>query len=235
MAVLARRTWAQLKAAVSARSGRTGDTTFEAAGGVLEHAIADAYFDLALTFFHHELVTTELVTINTDTNALALSGLSSTLYVPICISLFTDDVIVPPAPLRVLQQESLKDVRTEQPAGLDDSKVRSWARHGDEILFSGYFAGTVTARQAQVTYYREPTAPDYSTGGSELARVWDERIIQSALAILFPAIWRFDMAGVQAERLKDFLDRSLHLPLGAIGLPSKSTDRHDRPLGGPLA
>jgi hypothetical protein len=226
MAELARRTWAQIKSATSARIGRTGDTAFEASGGVLEHALADAYFDLALTFFHHELVERATVAAPAaNFNATDISSVGA--YLVMNVSHSVDGAFT-----RSLQQTDLREL-VQRDRSTVENPTR-WARADDKILFDTTSVGGAAAHTFDLLYYADPTPPDFATSAtSELSRVWDERIIQAALAILFPAAWRFDMASVQAERLKDFTDRSVHLPLGALMLPEDSTGRSGRPLGGP--
>lgn len=223
MAALTRRTWADIKTEVAARCGRSNDTVFTASAGRAEHSISDAYFDIALTFFHHELLETTTITLPSSSgiNSVALAG---TEYLVLAVwregaSSFTANLT--PADARAL-------------LAMDRSSAgpSSWARVDQTIYLDGTIDGAAATEKIGMVDYKLPTAPDFSSGSPETGRVWDERIIQAALAILFPAQWRFDMAVVEAERLMDFAARSVHAPLRSLGLVETDGSRLRLPTGG---
>lgn len=219
MAVLTRRTWANLRDEALKRIGRSGDS---AASSRVEYWIDAVYRNLALTYHHYEL-DTELVdqALAEDADELALPA---DCYVLLAVRLKTNAGvdIGRLLPERASFTIGARSSSTEQP--------KTYARFGAKIYFP---APADDAYKLDLYYYKVPTAPDFSSGSPAWDRLWDEYLVQGACDLAMRGYWVPELAAGHAQSLAAFLDRVVN-PQLASGILTDSEDRRttDQPHGG---
>ena len=77
-----------------------------------------------------------------------------------------------------------------------------YARFGSQLQFN---CNSDQSYQLLIRYYKFPAAPDFASGSPEFARVWDEHLIEAALAKAQGAVWRPDLTAANAQLLQDYL------------------------------
>lgn len=220
MAVLARRTWDELRDEVIRRCGRVGDSAFTA---LAERFVEAAYYDLAYTFHHYELdkISTTGV-LNTSQDFLAVPAdlwINFALWIgdPSTNAFVAALVWEPPSSL--LRRRS---TTAAQPA--------KYTRFGDQLIFP---ANPDLAYKTTHYYYQIPTAPDFTTGSPVIDRVWDEHIIEGAVAKATRANWDPQSSGMQGELLSEFLATNPQPPLSEGGnIPQPQQAKVSKPYGG---
>lgn len=207
MAVLARRTWVTIKTEVARRSGHTSDTADTAAGGPIEHSIDAAYRDLCLLYHHFELD-------KTAADQAIASGVTS-------LALPVDCYAVIGVLLKQTGGAEIGRLKFQEAGFLLGSRTatatqpKDYTRFGQTLHFS---APTDAAYKADVYYYSQPAAPDFSSGSPSFDRLWDEHLIQGATDLVLRGHWAADQGAPQAESLAAFLSRVVNPPLSEGGL-----------------
>lgn len=197
-----------------------------------QHAVWSTYLDLALTYHHYEL----------EASTEAMLG-SATREVPIPASCYAVIAVIAGVLAQGMEgAESygyLVNPRRAQfalgdrwAAGAEKRLPTEWTRYGNNLLFNGPSSGSVGLR---IYYYRTPTQPDFdlATAYSELHPMWDDHLIEGAVAKLQKRIWRPDIAQANLEFLSRWLQEQVQPALGEdpIGtLPDMTTA--SRPIGG---
>lgn len=207
MAAIARRTWATIKTEVARRSGRTSDTADTATNGPIEHLIEAVYRDLCLLYHHFELD-------KTATNQAIASGATS-------LALPADCYAVIGVLLKSFAGTEIGRLKFQEAGYLLGSRTATAAQPKDYTRFGQtlYFpAPADVAYKADVYYYSQPTAPDFSSGSPAFDRLWDEHLIQGATDLVLRGHWAADQGAPQAESLASFLSRVVNPPLAEGGL-----------------
>lgn len=210
MAPLPRPTWTALKAEVLRRLGGRSEPSI---GARVEAWLDAAQLDLALTFHHFELDTTA---------ALELSAGNSTVDLP------TDCYIVLGIALMTPREETFRRWLTLQHLryvqanfSIAGAEPAEYARFGSALLFN---CPADRNYPILVRYYRFPSPPDFAGAMSpELSRLWDEHLIEGALAKAHGALWRPDLAAAHGQMLQEFLSTQVQPALLAELLPDRST------------
>jgi len=169
MAVIVRRTWAQIETEVKLRIGNPNNTTI-----LTQQFIWAAYLRLALTWHHFELdaIASPNLTLSTSTNLVALPA--DCFAVVQAMLLNSAGTVI----LGQLEPVNYASLVREYAAAAGQPAKR--ARYGSNLYFD---ALPNSAFKVQLSYYRRPTAPDFSSGGSELDVECDEHIIEQAVAL----------------------------------------------------
>jgi hypothetical protein len=91
------------------------------------------------------------------------------------------------------------------------AEPKEWARRGANLWFD---VVPNLAYKVDLVYYKTPDTIDFTGSDvSELHWLFDELILQRALALGWPTRWRFDLEMVQRELLTEVLGRTLHEPI----------------------
>jgi len=205
MAAIARRNFGGLRDEAKLRLAKTD------AGAALstriEYLIYEAYLDLALTFHHFELhKESSGLACSTTNNVIALPA---DCYATMSVRLRAVTGNRPLGPLTYAHTDTIYAGYTDDAS--DQAQPRSYTRVGSNLLVN---TRPDQAYPIDLLYYKRPDAPDFASDSSELDVLWDHYIIQHALAMAYPAVFRFDMAQVPAEELRTFLARAIHPGLG---------------------
>lgn len=207
---LSRHNWASLKAEVVRRLG--GRTEPSIASRV-ELWLDAAQLDLGCTVHHFELDKTD--------SSLLLSLDTSTVTLP------ADCFIVMGVALRDQRTEAFKKWLTLNhlryvQANYSDTPATpgEYARFGNQLQFS--CASNLTY-QLLIRYYKLPSPPDFTSGTPEFSRLWDEHLIEGALAKAQGAIWRPDLAGANGQMLQEYLGSQVQPALLVEMFPDRPT------------
>ncbi len=210
MAPLSRYTWAAMKSEVIRRLGGRTETTVASR---VEYWLEAAQLDIGLTYHHFELD-------KTDTTKTLASG-TSTIVLP------TDCYVVMGVGLRnpglttFKKWVTLQNLRYVQANFSESAAVPSeYARFGSSLQFN---CNADQSYPLLLLYYKLPNPADFSSGSPELARFWDEHLIEAALAKAQGALWRPDLAAGVATMLQDFLAQQIQPQLLADLIPDRST------------
>ena len=210
MTALTRRTWAQIETEVLARIGRSTGSSSRA-----QHWIDAVYRELCLTYHHYEL----------DAIAAdqAISSAATSLALPAdCYAIFAV-LLKSNAGVEIgrLTAEHARFTLGGQSAAA--AQPETYARFASTIYFA---QPTDAAYQADIYYYKTPTAPDFASGSPAIDRLWDDVIIRAAADVGLRGYWAPEAAVPQAESLKAFLERVVNPPLATgvlIDLPEAQT------------
>jgi hypothetical protein len=193
VAVLARRTWANLRDEALQRLGRPGDTLESPR---VEQYLAAAQYDLGILYHHPELdEETTTATASTSTNLVALPA---STYVVIAVTVRT---VGTGAFLKSLTNDS-SWFNIKSFAGRSKAPD-SWCRFGNSIYFD-----TIPDQAYPLTIwrYKEPTAPDFAGSATPaLGRPWDEHILEYAAVRAAGGHWAGDLQNLTQPLLSDFL------------------------------
>ncbi len=211
MAPLARPTWAALKAEVLRRLGGRSEPSI---GARVEQWLDAAQLDLALTFHHFELDTTE--------KAITLAMGSSTIDLPADCYIVLGVALMTPREETFRRWLTLQHLRYVQANfSIAEAEPAEYARFGSALLFN---CPPDKNYPLLLRYYRFPSPPDFAGLASpELSRLWDEHLIEGALAKAHGALWRPDLAASQTQMLQEFLAAQVQPALLAELLPDRST------------
>lgn len=209
MAPLQRYTWMTLKAEVIRRLGGRTEPGFSSR---VEYWIDAAQLDLGCTIHHFELDKTD--------QALTLGAGSSTINLP------ADCYIVMGVGLRNAGAGTfrkwllLNHLRFVQ-ANFSDApnEPSEYARFGDQLQFNCTSDGSYPLL---LRYYKYPSAPDFGAGaGPEFSRLWDEHLVEGAIAKANGSLWRPDLASAQTQTLQEFLASQVQPALLAEVFPDR--------------
>jgi hypothetical protein len=216
MAAITRWTFANMRDEALRRAGRydESDTTADR----MEHFVTNAYLRIAATFFHQEMlkVATPLTIAN---GARVTSALPADLYM-ILTALLIDDGDRSHALEYRHAGQVFPNVRAD---GVGIPK--EFCRLGTVLrLDRATDHGDYTV---DLLYYAAPTTPDFDgSDESELLRLFDEAIVQYAMALMWPSSWRFDMADINAQLFTSWIEQSTHPRLRESPIPAQA----ERPL-----
>lgn len=189
MAVLARRTWAQMLTELTLRVGNITSPGFDSR---LHYWLASSYFDLCTRYHHVELdmSTPTGLTLSVSTSSI---NLPTDLFVLISASIES-------TPLPIIDFRSIVDDIYTNASGVP----QKCARFGNKLYFDRIAADNYPT--VFLWYYRRGTAPDFAAPTSpELDSDCDEHILEGALRYTFPNLARPDLGAVQRELLNDWL------------------------------
>jgi hypothetical protein len=218
VAALTRRSFSDLRDEVLKRSGRPGDS---AASSRVEYWVDAVYRDLCLTYHHFELDT---IAADQALAAAASSvSLPADLYALIGVALKTSAGVE----IHRLTPERASYLLGRRETTADEPK--EYARFGSKLYFP---APADAAYLLDIYYYKEPVAPDFSSGAPAWNRMWDEFLVAGATDFTLRGFWS-ENAIPHAETLKSFLSRVVNPPL-ASGVLRDDENRPtiDRPHGG---
>jgi hypothetical protein len=219
VAAITRRTWANLRDEALRRIGR--QTSSDASGRV-EYWIDAVYRDLCLTYHHYEL---DAIAVDQAIAAAATSlALPADCYVVVAVKLKSD--------AGVELGRLTKDRAGYLLGGVAEAAAEpeSYSRWASTIYFQ---APANAAYKADIFYYRQPTAPDFSSGSPEWDRLWDEYLVAGAVDAALRGYWAPDLAVTHGETLKEFLGRVVNPTLvSGILADDQDSPTIDRPHGG---
>lgn len=218
MAALVRWTFANMRDEALKRAARYGETDATAR---MPYFVDAAYRRIAATWYHDVLVKETTLTI-ADT-ARVTSALPADLYLPIGGVLALSGTRT-----HVMGYKHAADVFTDVRAE-GNGAPKEMARKNTVMQLD---RGADNANYTIVLlYYASPTTPDFDgAANSELDRLFDEAIVQMALALAFPASWRFDMASVNAQLFVEWVETSAHAKVRELMLPAQA----EKPLSSTL-
>lgn len=196
MAVLARRTWAQLATETTLRLGNIASPGFDSR---VQYWLAASYFDLCTRYHHVELdmVTASALTLSVSTSSL---NLPADLFVLISASI--ESTTIP-----IIDFRSVVHDIYDNAAGVP----QKCARFGSKLYFDRIAGANYPT--VFLWYYRRGTSPDFTTPTSpELDSDVDEHIIEGALRYAYPNLARPDLGAVQRELLNDWLSTQVRTP-----------------------
>lgn len=216
MAEITRRTWANLQTEHTNRMGRVGDTDYAARS---KEFLSAAYYDICTRWHHFELDTrdTATLTCSTGTNVVSASALGLHGIFGVQLRSPTIDTVV-----STLSWE-------EAHFSLQKYKVlqrmpESYSRYGNDLVFPVI---PDAAYPVTIHYYANPTPPDFDTPtSSELAREWDEHILELSLALAHGALWQADLSGYYQDRFDKWSETVTNPLLVAVpmhGRPESQT------------
>lgn len=195
MAVIARRTWAEIRDEVIKRAHGIDVSGFSTR---VEHVLWATYLDLCLSYHHFELdvLDTSTLTASISTNQVTLP---TNCFIVISVRLrdaatgliFKGQVSAAPARVLVTEYRKVTGLPTR------------YCRFGSALHFN--FIPS-EAFKVDLFYYKTPIAPDFSTATSPETHVeMDEHLIQGCLGTLFPALGRPDLAMAHLDNLHNWV------------------------------
>lgn len=197
MALLTRRTWAQIQAETVKRLGNvdsvgTDGVTFPARVGYWLWA---SLLDLALTYHHFELDATATLTLSTSTNLVALPA---DCHIIVAVRLKDAAGATFLRQLSYKQYQALANDYVATPG-----QPAFYSRYGQnlyvEMLPSSAF-------KAELFYYQLPTAPDFAGSAVPALGVdLDEHLMEGACRKGYPSLGRPDLGDVGRQLLSEFL------------------------------
>lgn len=222
MAVLARRTWAQMLTELQLRLGNITATGFS---DRLQYLLTASYYDLCTTYHHVELDKIDTsVSCSTSNNEITLPTDLFKL-VGIRLKAVGGASILGPVVLEDYRLSS--DLYT-----LTSGRPSRGGRFGTKFYFDKL---PDAAYPLEIFYYRYPTAPDFGATSPELGPDLDEHILQGAIRLGFPAIARGDLGDVSRTLLEEWLQAqvraSLLEPLTALPERERTGTTYSRGQG----
>lgn len=218
MADLVRRTWAQMRDEGLKRVGRQGDSATESR---MEHALAAAYFDLSL-YHHYELDQREAIDI-------AFPNLKISLPADCYIVMFANLLDNAGAFIKglILNRSNFQFATRRNAAG----QPETYTRFGNELFVERPVDADY---KIDLFYYRHAPAPDFAGSvNSPLSWLWDEHLIEAAVAKFHGAFWRWDLSGANLQLLERFISTQPQPPVAARPLFDHPEQRTTgRPHGG---
>lgn len=192
MATLTRRTWANIRDEVITSAGGYDFSGFSAR---VEQIVYSTYLELSLGWFQHELETVSAVTtstndvsINTPADCFILMG----VYRAATTSLGN-------------QLESRAFASLAGQFSTTAATPSYYCRFGSKILLNCPVSASA-AGSWSLRYYAIPAAPDYAGSTSPTTPwLWDEFLIQGALAKVMGRVWRPDLEALGAQTLQSWL------------------------------
>ncbi len=166
MAVIARRTWANLETEHILRVGREGDTAYNARA---QQFINSSYFLICRTWHHWELDTiiTSLV-FSTSDNEMDISSIT-----PVIVFGVEMQDAISAAFIKMVLQKNFRYITDNYSA--DAAEPKYFGRHADKLYFDKQPDQVYKSR---VFYYDvEPPAADFATGSPDISRTWDEPLL----------------------------------------------------------
>lgn len=202
MAVLTRRTWANLRDEAIAVGGGHSHSGWS---GRVEHWMYEAYLDLALSFHHHELEASATVT--TADQALSAT-LPADVFVVHSLAWAYRAVAGQNGIAVQLKEMRLNNLlaqrETQRPA-----LWRRYARQGATVQFDCPLdinqATTLT-----VLYYQVPAAPDFALTTSPATNwLWDSHLVEATVAKICGRSWTWDSSGMFLQTLQTWLQQQI--------------------------
>jgi hypothetical protein len=210
MAPLTRYSWATLKAEVIRRLGGRTEPSFSSR---VEYWIDAAQLDIGCTVHHFELD-------KTDTS-LSLAAGASTVNLPADCYIVMGVALRNPGSLTFKKWLTLNHLRYVQANFSEAATVPAeYARFGNQLQAN---CNADQTYPLLLRYYKFPTAPDFSSGTPEFSRLWDEHLIEAALAKAQGSLWRPDLAAANVQLLQDYLAAQVQPALLVELLPDRPT------------
>ncbi|HBY61916.1 MAG TPA: hypothetical protein DEH78_19015 [Solibacterales bacterium] len=167
------------------------------ATGRADHFLNAAYLRLALGYHHYELN-------KIDTSISCVVGtptitLPTDCFTVIAVRLRTGSTLHP-----ILQSREVHALFGDRTTS--NAKPTHYARFLNLLHFNSPPDATYNV---DLYYYRTPIAPDFASASatSELAWLWDEAILESAVALGHKTVWRPDLGMADLETLSAWLAR----------------------------
>lgn len=177
----------------------------------VEQWIKQEYYRFSLTWHHPELD-------REDTGRSLAEGEASVLLPDDCYVVFGVGLF-DPGTSSFGRWVSNHDARSIQsvynPARSEPTGV---ARFGSTLRFNCAAEATYPLL---IWYYRQPEAPDFTDGTSELGELWDDVLIQAALIRGHERYWRPDLAANYDQKLGQVLGLIPQPPLATQDLPDR--------------
>jgi hypothetical protein len=209
MAVLTRRTWAELLTETILRVGNITASGFDTR---LKYFLAASYTHLCTRYHHVELDTRSTVECSTSANFVALP---SDLYILVAVILHQaspDIYIFPPGP-PIIGPLVIEDYRltSDNYVGYPTlARPTKCARYGNNLYFDSL---PDQAYVVEFAYYRRGLLPNFGTTSPELDYDVDEHIMDGALRLAFPAVARADLGEVNRQLLEEWAESQVRVPL----------------------
>jgi hypothetical protein len=227
MAAITRRGFDDLRDEALKRAGYESSTGATAFQGRMEYFILAAYLDICHSIHHYELdVIDSSLVLSTSNNYVDFTGLSPKVHVVVSFTIgdvSTGDLIRALVPTRFQQALYGQDLTAGEPTQRARFKERLYF---DKIPDAAY--------KSVIYYYSEPPLPDFAVDSPAISHVWDEHIIEGAVAKANRAVWDPETTVRQGELLSDWLQRApeMHLREYPIHDKQASEGGHDQ-IGGP--
>jgi len=227
---MSRRTWSEIKNEHVSRVAMNG------AKGYSDRAyqfLSAAYFDLAALFHHPELdanvgidvaVGNAFAALPADVNVVFSCNLLDNATIPLT-------EIVPSEFRSVLEFQEAHSLM--QDFSTAPAEPKHWSRYGDQIIFK---AQTDIDYTVHLFYYKTPAEPDFKASNSEMAEIWDERILELSVLRAKTALWRPDLgqADSEVEMLTFYQFSGYPLLRDHPLFPRPERRTIDSPHGGPI-
>lgn len=216
MATLVRRTWPELRAETIICTGGIDYTGYSTR---VEYALDAAAREIALRYHHPELDASGNATVSTN---------DTTITVPTGAYIVVDVLRANGTALTEKNYHQLLAIASST-AGTPEY----FARYGSTLVLNCPVSASVAGTWV-VKYYKFPTTPDFAGSGSpDTAWVFDESIIQLAVAKMMGRAWRPDLAGMGLQLLGDWLTNQPQESLSENPLPNlPDLPTASRPFGG---
>jgi hypothetical protein len=221
MAELTRRKWSDIDTEVNRLLGSPDNSNIATRR---QHWIADCYFQICVTWFHHELVL--------DDYSQTLKAGEAEVAVP-ARSYIVFGVAILNSSRQVVGWLTMRDPRSvEGVFTTSDGQPRSVSRLGGRLLFDKEADEDYGLR---IMSYRTPLPPDFASDEEfpETARVWDDVIILMSAAKGNKRLWSPHI-GAQQDAEAGAIVAAIPQPLlavdGIVDQPEKELAQ--APLGG---
>ncbi len=193
MAVLTRRTWANIRDEVITSVGGYDFTGFSSR---VEYAVDSAYRILTANYHHFELEASTNATVATNDTSVTLPTSPASFIV---MGLYRPST---PTLGNMLDQKSFAALTAQFSATA--AQPTTYCRFGGVLLLncpcSATYAGTWIVR-----HYTFPTPPDFATGSPATSWLWDQQIIEGAVAIMMNKVWRPDLSAYGLQTMQAWL------------------------------
>jgi hypothetical protein len=212
MAILARRTWEELRDGHVQRVGRANHTAYEPRA---ERFLEASQFELGVLYHHYELDKTD-ATLTSTTNDQSFA-LPADLWGIFGMKLLDNG----DAFLKTLRWKEAHAVLQSNKTAV--AQPSEFTRFGRDVRFE---QPTAADYHYDLYYYAIPTAPDFDPAAAspDLGREWDEVILDYSVWLAKDAIGRPDLAMSAKARVDDFLSKTAQPLLAEIplyGIPER--------------
>ena len=215
MALIVRRTWAQLRDEVIRRAGGIDASTWS---GRVEYALWATHIDLCTSYHMFELdkIDTTL-TLSTSVPSLALP---TDCYIVVGVRL--RDAATGNTVLNQLSYQAARILLMEY-RNTPAARPKKYTRFLSTLYFDSL---PDAAYHVDLYYYKNPTAPDFSSTSPETHPELDEHLIQGTLSTLFPSLGRPDLSTSHLQNLQTWLSLNTR-PAMVAESPAGKTERFE--------
>jgi len=197
MAAITRRTWANLRDEAIIALGGYDYTGFS---GRVEHALYAAYLDIGLGWHHYELGAISSATV--ATNDISLS-VPATAFVVMSVNRSPNNA----GNALTLERLHFLVANFSATAAVPKKYARSGA---SALLLLDCPCNAASAGSWTIRFYKVPTAPDFAGSGTpETHWLWDDHILELAIAKMQRKVWRPDLAALSTQSLENWLSQQI--------------------------